>query len=142
MAKHILPASVAAVGTAALVWNTLSGMLAYQSVAITQGDLAAMTYAQQQAHLMTPQWANWALVVAVASGVVGSMGLIKGRSWAAFWFLVSAVSVLMQLFGTYVAAPVWQVNGLNGMVFPVLLLAVCAFLWSYTHRARARGWLQ
>ena len=142
MAKHILPASVAAIGTTAFLWNAFGGVMAYQNVVLAPSKLGAMSYAQQQVHLMTPLWANLALVATVIAGLIGSIGLIRGRRWAAAWFLLSALAMLVQLVGSVFASPKLDAHGIGSLAFPAAVLAVCAFLWSYSHRAEARGWLR
>lgn len=104
-------------------------------------QLAAMTDAQRQVYEATPGWLNIAFAVAVFAGVLGALGMLLKKKWAATMFLLSLIALLVQMIGAYVATPAWSAYGPVGLVMPAVLLAIALFLLWYTNKAQARGWL-
>lgn len=128
-------------GLAALVWNLIGAAMWYLQVNMSAGQLAAMTDAQRQVYEATPAWLNIAFAVAVFAGVLGALGMLLKKKWAATMFLLSLTGLLVQLIGAYVVTPAWAAYGMAGLAMPAVLLAIALFLLWYANRAQARGWL-
>ena len=74
-------------------------------------------------------------------GVMGALGMLLKKKWAATMFLLSLIALLVQMIGAYVATPAWSAYGPVGLVMPAVLLAIALFLLWYANKAQARGWL-
>ena len=125
----------------ALVWNLLGVAMWYLQVNMSAERLALMTEPQRQVYQATPGWLDVVFAVAVFAGVLGGVGLLLKKRWAATMFLLSLVAVLVQMIAAYVVTPAWAAYGPTGLVMPVVLVVIAGFLLSYANKARARGWL-
>ena len=129
------------IGLFALVWNLIGVAMWYLQVNMSAEQLAAMTEAQRQVYEATPGWLNIAFAVAVFAGVLGALGMLLKKKWAATMFLLSLIALLVQMIGAYVVTPAWPAYGPVGLVMPAVLLAIALFLLWYANKAQARGWL-
>ena len=81
-------------GLFALVWNLIGVAMWYLQVNMSADQLAAMTEAQRQVYEATPGWLNIAFAVAVFAGVLGALGMLLKKKWAATMFLLSLIPYL------------------------------------------------
>ena len=130
-----------AIAILALLWNLLGVAMFCMTLAATPEQLASMPVEQRRILDATPGWMQVAYGVAVFGGVLGAIGLLLRRRWAATFFLLSLVGLVVQTLGAFLSTPAWEVLGPAGLVMPIVLLAIALFLLSYARRAAARGWL-
>ena len=135
------PLSYWVISVLALLWNLLGVLMFCMTLAATPGQIAAMPPEQQRILEATPGWMQVAYGVAVFGGVLGAIGLLLRRRWAATFFLLSLVGLVVQMLGAFLVTPAWEVLGPAGLIMPIVLLAIALFLLSYSRRAAARGWL-
>lgn len=135
------PTSFWVIAIAALVWNLLGLAMFYLQVNMSPDQLAAMPPEQRQVYEGTPPWLNIAFGIGVIGGVLGAIALLMKKKWAVMLFLISLIAVLVQMVGAYVATPAWVVYGAAGLIMPLVVLAIALFLWRYSGKAAARGWL-
>lgn len=126
------------VGGFGLLWNLVGLAMFAMQVSMSPDTLAAMPEAQRAVYAATPMWINIVFGIAVASGVIGSIGLLMGRRWAATALLVSLIAIAVQMVGAYAVTPAWAASGAGGLVLPVLLVVIAFGLWRYALRARVR----
>ncbi len=119
---------------AALAWNLIGLLMFVLQVGMTADQVAALPPDQRAVQDATPAWVMAAFGVAVVTGVFGAIGLLLRRRWAVATFAVSLVALLVQLGGTYVVTPAWQVSGAGGLVLPLLLVAIALFLLTHARR--------
>jgi hypothetical protein len=122
---------------AALVWNLLGLMMFVMQVTMSPDQRAAMSAPERAVYDATPPWINAAFGVAVVTGVLGSIGLLLRRSWAVACFGVSLIAMIVQFGGAYMVTPAWATFGASGLVMPLVLLAIGAYLLEYARRATA-----
>ena len=125
----------------ALVWNLIGVAMGYMQISMTPEQLAMLPEAQRQVSEATPRWIDIAFAVAVFAGVLGGLGLLLKKRWAATMFLLSLVALLVQVIGAFTVTPAWAAYGPAGLVMPAVLLAIALFLLWYANKAKARGWL-
>lgn len=125
----------------ALVWNLIGVAMWYLQINMTPEQLAMMPEAQRQVYEGTPSWLNVAFAVAVFAGVLGGVGLLMKKRWAATMFVLSLVALLIQMIGAFTVTPAWAAYGPAGLVMPAALVAIALFLLWYANKAKARGWL-
>jgi len=135
------PVSYWVIAVLALLWNLLGVAMFCITLLATPEQLAAMPVEQRRILDATPGWMQVAYGVAVFGGVLGAIGLLLRRRWAATFFLLSLVGLVVQVLGAFLATPAWEVLGPSGLVMPIVLLVIALFLLSYSRRAAARGWL-
>ena len=138
-AAPTLPTSFRIISVLALLWNLLGPAMFAMQATVSPESLAAMPAAQRAVHEATPLWINVAFGLAVASGVLGAVGLLLRRRWAVAMFAVSLVALAVQLLGAYLVTPAWAASGVAGLALPALLIAIVAGLLGYARSVARRG---
>ncbi|MBB5519344.1 small-conductance mechanosensitive channel [Amphiplicatus metriothermophilus] len=130
------------VAAAAIVW-TLIGVASYfMDVTMSEETLAKMPETQREIYETRPSWIVGLYAVAVFSAFAGAVFLALKKRWATPLFGVSLVAVVAQmgyvLFGMKVIATL----GASAAIFPAVIVIIGAFLFWFSMRAKARGWLR
>ncbi len=108
----------------ALLWNVL-GCVAYLADAMMSPEtLSQMTEAQQALYAARPAWSVGATAIAVWFGVLGCLGLIMKKRWAAPVLLASLLGVIVQdlwlfVLSNAVAAYGSAAYGMQGLVLVI-----------------------
>lgn len=136
-----LPTRFWALAVLALLWNLLGLAMFVMQVTMSPEALAALPDAQRAVVDATPSWLDAVFGVAVASGVLGAVGLLLRRRWAVGLFALSLAAVLVQVIAGYLVTPAWAASGAAGLVLPGLLVAIAIALLGYARSAVRRGWL-
>jgi len=129
------------VAVLALLWNLVGLSMFVLQVTMTPEAAAALPPEQQRINAAMPAIAHVFFGVAVASGVLGSLGLLLRRRWAVPLLLLSLLGVLAQMGTAYATTPVWALTGVGGAVLPVLLVGIGVALWWFARRSAQRGWI-
>lgn len=137
-----VPASVWIVCGLAVVWNLLGVAAFAMQLAMPAEALQAMPPEQRAIYEATPGWIYLFYGVATIGGVLGSLGLLLRRRWAAPVYLVALIGLVLQVLASYAVTPAWSAGGAASLGFPVLLVAVAAALWLFARRMAARGVLR
>lgn len=119
------------IGGAAVAWNALGLLMFVMRVTMSDAQVAALPPADRAMVEGTPAWVLLAFGVAVVAGVVGSVGLLLRRTWAAPALLASLVALVVQVAGTFLATPAWQAYGAPGLVMPAVLVTIAVLLLRY-----------
>lgn len=134
-----VPASVWIVGVLALLWN-LVGVAAFgMQLAMPAEALDAMPASRRAIYEATPGWLYVFYGVATIGGVIGSLGLLLRRRWAAPVFLVALLALVVQVMASYAVTPAWSEGGAASLGFPLLLIAIAIALWLFARRQGARS---
>jgi hypothetical protein len=129
------------VSAIALVWNLL-GLMAYvQQVTMSPETLAALPEAQRILMENVPSWSTAAFALSVNAGVLGCLALLLKKAWAMPLFLVSLVSVLVQMFYAFFMSNSYEVFGPGGMIMPIMVMAIAIYLVVLSRQAKASGWI-
>lgn len=137
----MLPKSLWIIAVLALLWNLLGLAMFVMQVTLSHEALAAMPVAQREVHEATPAWINVAFGLAVASGVLGAVGLLMRRRWVVAMSALSLAALAVQLLGAYLVTPAWASSGAAGLGLPVLLVVIAFALLAYARNVASRGWL-
>ena len=129
------------VAVLALLWNLVGLFMFWQEMTLTPEAVAALPAAQQQIHAAMPQLAHVFFGIAVASGVVGSVGLVLAKRWSVPLLLLSFLGIVAQMGTAFAATPVWSLMGMAGVLPPLFLVAVCLLVWLFARMCARRGWL-
>jgi hypothetical protein len=130
------------VAVLALLWNLVGLFTFWQEMTLTPEAVAAMPPAQQQIHAAMPTLAYACFAIAVATGVLGSIGLLLKKRWAVTLLLLSFLGVAAQMATAYATTPVWALMGAGGAMFPLMLVLACLLIWLFARKAATRGWLR
>lgn len=134
------PTSYWVITILALLWNLAGVAMFCLQLNMDPGVVAALPAPQREVYEATPAWLNALFGIAVVAGLLGSVGLALKKRWAAMLFLLSLLAVLVQMAAAYAVTPAWTAYGPAGLLMPVVVTAIAAFLWWYARSAAAKGW--
>ena len=126
----------------ALVWNLFGVMSFVSFVTMSPEALAEMPASERVLFETSPAWVSGVFAIAVFGGVLGCVGLLLKRAWAAPVFIVSLAAVLIQFGHWLFVTDAMKVYGVQAVFMPVLVTAIAVFLVWYSRDARAKGWLR
>lgn len=127
------------IGILALLWN-LMGVFAYlQQAYMTAEDLAALPADQQALYENVPAWVTAVFALAVFGGALGCILLLLRKKLATFVFIISFISILAQMTYNLFMSKALEVYGPGGMIMPIMVVVLGAFLVWYSKKMEAAG---
>jgi len=127
------------IGIVALLWN-LMGVFAYlQEAYMTAEDLAALPPDQQALFENLPAWVTGAYALAVFGGALGCILLLLRKKLATFLFIISFISILAQMSYNIFMSRALEVYGPGGLIMPVMVIIIGAFLVWYSKKMQTQG---
>ena len=125
----------------ALLWNLL-GVAAYLSqVSMSPEAVQALPEQQRAIIESTPSWATGAFAIAVWGGALGSILLLLRKSFATWALLVSFAGIVVQMVHAFFMSNSIEVYGPGGMVMPIMVLLIGAYLIWFARQSSSKGWL-
>jgi presenilin-like A22 family membrane protease len=126
----------------ALLWN-LTGIMSFaMNVMITPEALEALPQAERELYEHSPVWLNFVYGLAVFSGALGSILLIIKKASAYRLFLISLLTILIQMLYSIFFTKSMEVYGATALIMPILVIAIAIFLLWYSKSAIKKGWIQ
>lgn len=111
----------------ALFWNIM-GVVAYLTQAyMTDEAKALLPEADQAYYANVPAWVTAAFALAVFTGFLGSIALVLKKKWAKPLFLVSFVTVVIQVIYNLFIQKFIELNG-SRVILPLVTIVIAAFL--------------
>ncbi len=136
-----LPVSFWIIGIVALLWN-LGGIVSFSSdVFMSPEAMEKLTDAQRELYENTPVWLKFIYGVAVFSGTLGCILLLMRKASAIRVFIVSLVTILIQMLYSLFMTNAIEVYGAVGIVMPLLVIGIAIFLIWYSNKSKANGWI-
>ena len=127
------------IGITALIWN-LMGVFAYlQEAYMTAEDLAALPIEEQALYENIPAWVTAAFALAVFGGALACILLLLRKKLATFVFIISFVSILAQMTYNLLMSKAMEVYGPGGMIMPIMVIVIGAYLIWYSKKMDAQG---
>ncbi len=139
MANPRRPLGMMLIGMAALLWYLACLVMLVRELALPPAVVATLSLADQEIRAATPAWSHVVSGFAIATGLLGAIGLLRARAWSAGMFQLSMLGALVQMASLYAVTPAWDHYGVQGTMFPLLRIAVALLLWRYADDARVRG---
>ena len=139
--QNKVPTSFWIIGIVTLIWN-LMGVFAYlQQAYMTVEDLAALPAEQQLLYENIPAWVTAAFALAVFGGALGCILLLFRKKIASYVFIISFFSILAQMTYNIFMSKALEVYGPGGMIMPIMVILVGAFLVWYFKKMESKGLL-
>ena len=135
------PRSFLVIGIVALVWNLFGVMSYMMHVTMSPEALAQMAEAEKVLLESSPAWTTGIFAISVFSGLLGCVGLLLKKAWAAPVFLVSLLSIIVQFGHWLFLTEAMEVYGTEAVIMPLLVTAAAVFLVWYSRNAKSKGWL-
>jgi len=125
----------------ALLWN-LVGILSFaMNVMMSPEALESLPQAERELYESSPAWLNFVYGLAVFSGTLGSLLLLMKKASAYRVFLVSLLSILIQMLYSIIFTKSLEVYGPVALVMPSLVTVIAIYLLWYSKNAIKKGWL-
>ena len=129
------------IGGIALFLNVL-GVFAYLAQAFMSEDtLQSLPEAEQAIYQDVPAWATAAFALAVWGGALGCVLLLLRKRWTKVVLLISLFGIIVQMIYNVFISKSLEVYGPTGLVMPILVVFIGAFLVWYSRKADTNGWL-
>ena len=126
-----------------LLWNLMGVASFYQHIAISNSPeaLAALPANEAELYGKYPLWTHVAFALSVLGGVLGCIGLLMKKKWAKPVFIVSMISIIVQMFHSLVIAKATDVYGPGAVVMPILIILIGIFLVWFSDHGIKKKWL-
>ena len=127
----------------ALIWNIMRVMSYLGQVYMTDDMKASMTPEQQELLANTPAWSTGLFAVAVFAGLLGSFLLLMRKKLATPVFLISLITVLINMGYSFFATNQSEVFGkMHGIVMPIMIIIIAVFLYMYSKKSGENSWMK
>lgn len=123
-----------------LLWNVIGVFTFVSAMMMSPADMATLPKDQQLLWSQMPNWGWAAYGVATTGGLLGALGLLLRKKWAAPVSLLSIFGVIGNFFPTFAMSKgvdVWQPQF---YAFPLFVLAVALLQYWLARKANASGW--
>ena len=119
----------------AIIWN-LIGVIVYLGQAYMTDDMKALMTEEQLAIIEnSPIWATAAFAIAVWFGLLGSILLTLRKKLSKSVLYISLLGVIVQLIYNFFMSNAIEVYVTQGIIQPLITLAISLFLVSYAKQA-------
>lgn len=126
----------------ALIWNGMGAAAYLGQVTMGEEALQALSEAERNLITSTPVWATAAFALAVWGGLFGSLLMLMRKKLAIIVLVVSFAGIVVQMGHSLFLTNSIEVYGPGGMIMPIMVLAIGAFLVYYSRIQAANGVLQ
>ena len=125
----------------ALLWNIM-GVVAYiMQVTMTPEAIAALPENQRAMYTDVPAWATSAFALATWGALLASVLLLMRKKLAGPMFVASFFAMLVSMYHSFFMTNMIEVSGAGGMILPISIILIGAFLIFFTRSAAAKSWL-
>jgi hypothetical protein len=133
-----VPAWFWALAVGAILFEGAGALLFANSLTL---DSATLPLDQRAIYDATPQWMTIAWAVAIATGLIGAVGLILRRRFAEPALLLSVIAVAVQFSGIFLVRQLRELTPEDHLLVPVIILVLAYALWQAAKLSRRKGWL-
>ena len=125
----------------ALVWN-LMGVFNFLGQALMSDEvLASLPKDQQLIYQDVPVWVTAAFAIAVFSGTLGAVFLLLKKKIASTFFILSFIGIVTQMSYGLLLDEKTDNYGPLGLLMPLMIITVGAYLIWYSKKANKNRWL-
>ena len=129
------------ISSMALVWN-LMGVFNFLGQALMSDEvLASLPKDQQLIYQDVPVWVTAAFAIAVFSGTLGAVFLLLKKKIASTFFILSFIGIVTQMSYGLLLDEKTDNYGPLGLLMPLMIIAVGAYLIWYSKKASENRWL-
>jgi len=129
------------ISSMALVWNLMGVFNYLGQVLMSDEVLASLPKDQQLLYQDVPAWVTAAFAVAVFSGTLGAVFLLLKKKIASTFFILSFIGIVTQMSYGLLLDEKTDNYGPLGLLMPLMIIAVGAYLIWYSKKAKENRWL-
>ena len=125
----------------ALVWNLIGVINYLGQVLMTDEILKSLPKEQQLIYQDVPSWVTAAFAVAVFFGTLGAIFLLLKKKVSSTFFILSFVGIIVQMTYGLLISENTDSYGPLGLLMPLMIIVVGAYLIWYSKKAGENRWL-
>jgi len=121
------------VGIIAIIWNLIGAAMYVMGTQVTP-ELLIESYGETGGAILgaRPAWATSAVAIATFAGLIGSIGLLMGKSWSKILFIVSLLGLIAHTFWAFSSKLMdYAPTAEKGMMAIVFLIALFLLWFSF-----------
>ena len=141
VADTAVPAWYWAAAIAALLFELIGCFFYIVEVRMSTAEIAALPLDQRTMLEVRPSWFYTAFAIAVWVGLVGAIGLLLRKAWAAPLLLASMVAAIIQFSSIVIVPEMRAVTPSDALAVPIVVIIGCYSIWQLAKLAKRRGWL-
>lgn len=123
------------VAVLAIVWNILGVMAYLMQITMTSETIQVIKNPAARAlYENIPTWYTVIFGIAVFTGLLGSILLLIKKRIACSFFLISFITVVIQLIYNLFIAKTHTIFGASSMIMPAFILLIALFLLWYSRK--------
>jgi hypothetical protein len=126
---------------AALLFELIGCFFFYAEFRMSAADIAALPLDQRAMLEARPDWYYVAFALAVGVGVIGSLGLLLRKAWAAPLLLASMIFAVLQFSSVIIVPAMRESTPSDALAVPIVIIICCYGIWQLARLAKRRGWL-
>jgi hypothetical protein len=130
------------VGALTLLWNAI-GAFDYAATQFRmEAYMSQFTPEQLEYFYGFPAWAVASWAIAVWSSLLGSLGLLLRKAWAAWLFGLALAGMALTFIYNFLLSDGLSMLGTGGAIFTAVIWAIAIFLFLYARAMAKRGVLR
>mgnify|MGYP000417527519 FL=1 len=129
------------ISSMALVWNLMGVFNYLGQVLMTDDVLKSLPKDQQLMYQDVPSWVTAAFAVAVFFGTLGAIFLLLKKKVSSTFFILSFLGIFVQMTYGLLITKNTDSYGPLGLLMPLMIIVVGAYLIWYSKKASENRWL-
>ena len=129
------------ISSVALVWNLMGVFNYLGQVLMTDDVLKSLPKDQQLMYQDVPSWVTAAFAVAVFFGTLGAIFLLLKKKVSSTFFILSFLGIFVQMTYGLLITKNTDSYGPLGLLMPLMIIVVGAYLIWYSKKASENRWL-
>jgi hypothetical protein len=130
-----------AAAIAALLFEIIGCFFFAVEARMSAAEIAALPLDQRAMLDARPGWFYVAFGLAVGVGLLGSIGLLLRKTWAAPALLASLIFAILQFSSIVIVPAMRDVTPSDALAVPIVVIICCYGIWQLARLAKRRGWL-
>ena len=126
----------------ALIWNGMGVMQYLGQAYLTESFKSQYTTEQLEIITNTPSWAIAAFAIAVFTGLIGAICLLLKKKVAYFFFLLSLIGVIVQLYHNLIVIKSVDIYGPAAAIMSGMIIGLAIFLVWFSKYSAKKTWIK
>jgi len=125
-----------------LLWNAFGVYMYLRSVGTFGDPLAGLDPAHAELARSVPAWVKGTFAIAVFAGLLGSLGMVAGKTLASPLLLVSLLAAVAQSVWVVLISNARAIEGTLPLIMHGTIILIAILLVWLAAKGTARGWLR
>jgi len=124
-----------------LLWNLMGVASFFAHAMISEESLQALSEGERNLYGNYPLWTKVVFAIATFSGALGCIALLMRKKWATPVFLVSFITICIQMGHSLFIAGAYDFYGPKHAILPAVVALVGLGLYFFSKHAEKQGWI-